>query len=71
MITEKMLETSLLYHIINDLHDSDIKKDESGQRFILDVNGVSYDLDKMIARLNSLLSEFVSPYAIDNTSKED
>lgn len=64
MILEKMSELLLLSHVLRDYY-CDIRN-----RKIIRLNGKEYDYDKIYERYKVLMEEFLSPYVIDNDSRE-
>lgn len=63
MILEKMSELLLLSHVLNDYFRNDV-------RHRLRLNGKEYDYNKIYERYKVLMEEFLSPYVIDNDSRE-
>lgn len=62
MILEKMSELLLLSHILNNYY-RDVKDR-------IRLNGKDYDYNKIYGRYKVLMEEFLSPYVIDNDSRE-
>lgn len=62
MIEEKMSELLLLSHVLKD-YFCDVRNR-------IRLNGKEYDWDKIYERYKVLMEEFLSPYVIDNNSKE-
>lgn len=63
MIPETMIELHLLSTILKEA-----PVDNTCQ---LKINGKSYNINAIIKRYQYLMSEFLNPYVIDTTSKED
>ena len=63
MIPETMIELHLLSTILKET-----PVDNTCQ---LKINGKSYNINAIIKRYQYLMSEFLNPYVIDTTSKED
>lgn len=63
MIQEKMLELLLLNEVLSEYY-------YNYARNRIRLNGKEYDRDKLCERYNTLMEEFLSPYVIDNDSKE-
>lgn len=63
MINEKMLELLLLADIIDTYLDNALMD-------TIEIEGAYCDFKKILSRYRTLLREFISPYVIDNDSKE-
>lgn len=63
MIPETMIELHLLSTILEDAPIDD--------KCQIKINGKSYNANAIIKRYQYLMSEFLNPYVIDTTSKED
>lgn len=64
MIIERMVELQILITILTNIEE--INSDGS----VHSIWGNDYDLDKMKARANDLMKEFVQPYVMNYHSKE-
>ena len=64
MILERMTELQILTTILTNIEE--INSDGS----VHSIWGSDYDLDKMKARANDLMKEFVQPYVMKSHSKE-
>ena len=62
MITEKMLEFLILDEICSGIF---------GYKPTMIIDGCSYDLAKINERYKNLRKEFLEPYIIDSTSRDD
>lgn len=63
MIPETMIELHLLSTILENA--------PIDGKCQLKINGKSYNINAIIKRYQYLMSEFLNPYVIDTTSKED